>query len=209
MNEKSLDRLIATLPCALYEYVRWPDGSSKFIYVSAQVEDLFGWSAPEAMEDAMKLWGAVHPEDLERLLAEDKEANESRTRFDSEFRILARSGETKWLHLTSMPSDETHEGQEIWRGVMLDVTPRKSAELEQERLRGELKVAHADLEALSGLLPICLYCKKIRDDAGYWQKVESYLARHSQAKFSHGCCPDCADRLSHEAGLEATAEEAS
>jgi CheY-like chemotaxis protein len=55
----------------------------------------------------------------------------------------------------------------------------------------ELEQALAQVKQLQGLLPICSYCKKIRDDRNYWQQVESYIARHTEAKFSHGICPDC------------------
>jgi AmiR/NasT family two-component response regulator len=59
----------------------------------------------------------------------------------------------------------------------------------------ELRAALAQVKTLSGLLPICSNCKKIRDDAGYWQQVEIYIAKHSQAEFSHGLCPDCMQAL--------------
>lgn len=59
-----------------------------------------------------------------------------------------------------------------------------------ERVR-ELESALADVKHLSGLLPICAYCKKIRNDQNYWQQVESYVSEHSEAQFSHGICPDC------------------
>jgi hypothetical protein len=55
----------------------------------------------------------------------------------------------------------------------------------------ELKNALADVNQLSGLLPICAYCKKIRDDKGYWNQIEAYLQKHTEAEFSHGICPDC------------------
>jgi hypothetical protein len=53
----------------------------------------------------------------------------------------------------------------------------------------------ARVKTLSGLLPICSSCKKIRDDEGYWQQLETYIARHSQAEFTHSMCPDCATRF--------------
>lgn len=62
---------------------------------------------------------------------------------------------------------------------------RESALIEQ------LQQALAQVKKLSGLIPICAHCKKIRNDAGYWQKVESYIQQHSEAKFTHGLCPDC------------------
>jgi CheY-like chemotaxis protein len=72
---------------------------------------------------------------------------------------------------------------------------RKSAALERDRLIGELREALANIKTLSGLIPICAGCKKIRDDKGYWSQVETYVAKHSGAKFSHGICPECAQKL--------------
>jgi phosphoserine phosphatase RsbU/P len=65
----------------------------------------------------------------------------------------------------------------------------------------ELQDALARVKTLSGLLPICSYCKKIRDDRDYWQHLESYLADHSEAQFSHGVCPDCFERARRELGV--------
>ncbi len=55
----------------------------------------------------------------------------------------------------------------------------------------ELEQALAEIKTLTGILPICSYCKKIRSDEGYWQQVEEYIGQHSKALFSHGLCPDC------------------
>ena len=60
-----------------------------------------------------------------------------------------------------------------------------------ERVR-ELETALAKVKTLSGMLPICAACKKIRDDKGYWMQIESYIRHHSEAEFSHGVCPECA-----------------
>jgi DNA-binding response OmpR family regulator len=67
--------------------------------------------------------------------------------------------------------------------------------LERERLIVELREALVHIKTLSGLLPICAGCKKIRDDKGYWSQVESYIARHSEATFTHSLCPDCMKKL--------------
>jgi len=58
---------------------------------------------------------------------------------------------------------------------------------------GELEEALKQVKQLQGILPICSYCKKIRDDQNYWQRVESYIGEHSEAQFSHSVCPDCYD----------------
>jgi len=59
----------------------------------------------------------------------------------------------------------------------------------------ELRKALAEIKILSGLLPICSSCKKIRDDQGYWTQLESYISEHSEAEFTHGCCPECMKKL--------------
>jgi AmiR/NasT family two-component response regulator len=67
--------------------------------------------------------------------------------------------------------------------------------MELRRLNAELQAALAKVKTLSGLLPICASCKKIRDDQGYWHQVEVYIRDHSEVEFSHGICPDCAQKL--------------
>jgi PAS domain S-box-containing protein len=76
-----------------------------------------------------------------------------------------------------------------------DITRRRQAEQDKERLIRELQQALADVKTLHGLLPICASCKKIRNDQGYWQNLEGYICEHSEAEFSHGLCPDCLRRL--------------
>lgn len=76
-----------------------------------------------------------------------------------------------------------------------DITERKEREEAHERLIAELKDALSNIKILKGLLPICASCKKIRDDKGYWKKIEIYIQEHSEADFSHGICPDCATRF--------------
>jgi PAS domain S-box-containing protein len=72
-----------------------------------------------------------------------------------------------------------------------DITDRKRMEEEREKLIRELQDALANIKTLHGLLPICSYCKKIRDDKGYWNRIESYIQDHSGAEFTHGMCPEC------------------
>ena len=71
----------------------------------------------------------------------------------------------------------------------------KQAEEEKERLIEELQEAMSEVKKLSGFLPICANCKKIRDDRGYWNQIESYIKNHSEAQFSHSMCPECAEKL--------------
>jgi PAS domain S-box-containing protein len=79
-----------------------------------------------------------------------------------------------------------------------DITKRKLAEQEREKLIAELREALEKIKTLRGLLPMCAWCKKIRDDQGYWKKVEDYLKEHSDATFTHGICPECLKKVSPE-----------
>jgi len=81
--------------------------------------------------------------------------------------------------------------------LVLALALQRLAALEQEltAARTELESARAELSSLSGLLPMCAWCKKIRDDDGYWLQVEGYLANRTDAEFSHAMCPDCFDRI--------------
>ena len=79
--------------------------------------------------------------------------------------------------------------------VTKDISRQKQIEKEKELLISRLKTALDEVKKLSGLLPICSRCKKIRDDKGYWNQIESYIQKHSKATFSHGLCPECSDKL--------------
>ena len=78
-------------------------------------------------------------------------------------------------------------------------------EMEEDRLKKanqllknqfeELKSAKNEIKILTGLIPICANCKKVRDDKGYWNQIESYISKHSDARFSHALCPECLDKL--------------
>ncbi len=88
--------------------------------------------------------------------------------------------------------------------IVLHAIERREVEVEQDRLIRDLQGSFAQIDALHDLLPICCECKQIRDDDGYWHKLESYLASHSEFRFSHGYCPICADALMKKSGIKST-----
>ena len=81
------------------------------------------------------------------------------------------------------------------RRLRREIGEREKAEREREKVIYELQTALSNIRQLKGLLPICSSCKKIRDDQGYWQRVDKYLTEHSGAEFSHSICPDCLKKL--------------
>jgi len=92
-------------------------------------------------------------------------------------------------------------GQVSLQATVREITERKRIEEEREKLIHELQNALAEVKTLSGLLPICAHCKNVRDDKGYWNKIESYIHQHSGAQFSHGICPECAKKFFSEFNL--------
>ncbi len=79
--------------------------------------------------------------------------------------------------------------------ISKDVTARVNLEKGREELVRELQTALAEIKTLKGLITICCSCKNIRNAGGYWEQVESYLSRHSEAEFTHGICPHCIKKL--------------
>jgi hypothetical protein len=115
--------------------------------------------------------------------------------WEGELRHITRNGmpiivASRWV-VHRNPNDDLSEFLVINR----DITERMKMVEEKERLIDDLQKALANVMMLSGLIPICASCKKIRDDKGYWNEVESYIRDHSEARFSHGICPECAKKL--------------
>jgi hypothetical protein len=142
----------------------------------------------------MNFWDIVHP-DHKALVQErgQKRQRGQETTNRYEFKIITKNGIEKWVDLT---------GASMLIGIqpagvvsVADITRHKRAEEERERLILELKEAFSKVKALSGLLPICASCKKIRNDKGYWEQVEVYIRDRSEAEFTHGFCPECAETL--------------
>ena len=114
--------------------------------------------------------------------------------YRQEFQCLSKTGEPVWFQEDARI---IKMGPKTWRlfGVSMDITDRKKAEEQRERLVKELQAALTQVKQLRGMLPICANCKKIRDDGGYWNQIESYFKSHADVEFSHGLCPDCVEEL--------------
>lgn len=86
-------------------------------------------------------------------------------------------------------------GHEFTCTIFRDISVRKQAQAERERLIVELKEAMGKVRMLNGLLPICASCKKIRNEHDHWEHLETYIRQRSAADFTHGLCPDCLAKL--------------
>ena len=106
---------------------------------------------------------------------------------DDELAALARASNDMAARLKKSYTSVENLQQEI--------TERKRIEEEREKLIKDLQEALARVKVLSGMLPICTSCKKIRDDKGYWNQIEVYIRDHSETEFTHSICPDCFKKL--------------
>jgi PAS domain S-box-containing protein len=105
---------------------------------------------------------------------------------------------TRTFSLVSSIMRDHHGEQQAIVCVVRDISEQKCSEQEREQLISQLQNALANVRQLSGMLPICACCKKIRDDQGYWQQIESYIRTHTEAEFTHSMCPACADKAYKE-----------
>jgi PAS domain S-box-containing protein len=134
----------------------------------------------------------VHPEDLAHVRQAVSHLPDSAPGKTVDVRLSTESGQ--WLETEMLVSSFSISGVS-GRRILLsarDVSERRAAQREREKLIQELQEAIAKIKVLSGFIPICSSCKKIRDDQGYWNQLESYIQSHSEAQFSHSICPDCA-----------------
>jgi hypothetical protein len=98
------------------------------------------------------------------------------------------------LVLASIIVFSSNLGSRVER-YLRDISERRRAQEEKEKLINQLREALARVKLLSGMLPICSHCKKIRDDKGYWKRIETYIRDHSEVEFSHSICPQCMESL--------------
>ena len=129
----------------------------------------------------------VHPDDRARTLNQNRDVRGGEQALSFENRYLCKDGSFRWF-LWNATRDPA---QQVIYSVARDITARKEAEVERERLVSELQSALAEVKVLRDILPICSYCRRVRDDEDYWQSVEAYVARYTGTRFSHSICPTC------------------
>ena len=159
-------------------------------------EIIYGYTAAEAIGQHISMH--IPPEHLH-------EIPDLLARIDRGERIVhhetirrRKSGDDINVSLTISPIRDGSDSIIGASTIARDMTERERVQKEREKLITELQEALAKVKTLKGLLPICAWCKKIRDDRGYWQQIEAYIRDHSEADFSHGICPACVQKVREE-----------
>lgn len=129
----------------------------------------------------------VHPDDRERTLKQNSNVRAGGQALAFENRYMCKDGSYRWFLWNAIPDS----AESVIYSMARDITVARRAREEREQLVRDLQSALAEVNSLREILPICSYCKKIRDDENYWHTVESYISLHTSTLFSHGICPSC------------------
>ncbi len=180
-----------------YDLETWLSPTGELLYMSPSCQRITGYHREDFIADPQLLYRIIKANDDEKTIRREFEhhllAHEGNLKL--EFCIVRSDGEERWIEHICQPvfsPDGRYLGR---RASNRDITSRKAVEAEKEKLIVKLQEALENIDTLSGLLPICANCKKIRDDRGYWNQIESYVSKHSKAAFSHSMCPECADKI--------------
>lgn len=165
-----------------------------YTYVSPKIRDYLGYEPEEVIGktpfDLMPEKEAVRLRDIFNELVA---AGKPFTAIPNE--NISRDGGSVVFETSGVPVFDTNGKLTGYQGIDRDITERRIMEHQREKLIVKLQKALAEIKELRGFLPICAECKKVRDDEGYWQQIEKYIQDRTKAKFSHGLCPCCAEKL--------------
>ena len=161
------------------------DQNGKVYEANQEYAHMLGYSMQEVKQ--LYVWDWDTQWTKEQLLEMIRTVDETGDHFETSH--LRKDGTYYDVEISTNGS--VYRGQKLVFCVCRDITERKRAQKEREKLIKELQEALKEIKTLRGILPICSFCKKIRNDKGYWEQVEVYIRKHSQADISHGICPEC------------------
>jgi PAS domain S-box-containing protein len=192
------EKKLADIAASLGEGVIVIDAEGRLTFMNPEAERLLGWKSEELL--GKELHATIHhqrPDGTTYPLDECASNEVLRTgvrQTVARDAYLRKDGSFLPISYVTAP---VRESDRVVAAVIAfqDITMRQMIEEERERLIGELKEALDNVKKLEGMLPICASCKRIRDDKGSWHQIEEYIHEHSEAEFSHGICPECAQKI--------------
>lgn len=161
--------------------------TGKITDVNPFLTDILGYSHAEII--GKRLWELGVFKDIEESREAFKELQTNEYIRYEDLPLQTKDGRS--INVEFVSNVYQVNGGKVIQCNIRDITRHRQAEEEREKLIEELKDALEKIKKLSGLLPICSYCKNIRNDEGYWQRIEQYIRDHSEANFTHGICPEC------------------
>ena len=199
-SEEKFRQIITTVR----EGIVFINAERRITFANIFFAEMFGYSLEELVGQSITI--LLFAEDLQDFLRRQDEREKGKIeQFERRFRT--RDGQELWAIVSASPYID-NEGRITGAfSTITDITERKKAETTLLEKNNELQRAMSQIKTLKGIVPICMNCKKIRDDRGYWNQVEVYVRNHTEAEFSHGICPDCIGKLYPEYDLSDSAED--
>ena len=177
------------------------DSEGRIIYANQATETILGYQLNDFINT--HAFEIIHPDDRETIKNDMLSLSTKNQLPSRDIRLLKKDGSYIDVEVRGFV---VALGENKYVGAIIrDISSRKRTEKELESYRNsleelvkertvKLKKALAEVKILKGVFPICSFCKKIRDDKGFWNQVEVYIKEHSEADFSHSICPDCAQK---------------
>jgi PAS domain S-box-containing protein len=190
-SEERYRRLVDNAPDAILVY-----NNELILYANSAAFLLFGTERPEQLI-GQPIVSIIHP-DFRELAGEhfDLAENEDLSGSRLDLRLIRFDGAP--IDVAAVGIRIIYKGKSAVQIIFHDITERKQFQDELADKVEQMEAALAKVKQLEGIIPICMYCKKIRDDKESWQQLESYITQHSEALFSHGICPDCFQKVYNE-----------
>ena len=195
-TQQEIESIVKTVPDIIYRL----DPQGRITFVSDSVKR-YGYQPEELI--GTKVIKLVYPEDKAKTIHRIKERRTgARSTKSFETRLTTKNQTVASFEVFIISAEGLYSPKKFGlgtfvgtQGIARDISARKQAEEEREKLHAKLQEAFDNIKTLKGLLPICANCKNIRDDKGYWNQIEAYIRDRSDAEFSHSICPDCAEKL--------------
>ncbi len=183
------------------DMIHMNDSEGRIIYANQATETILGYPLDELINTPA--FEIIHPDDRENIKKDMSVLSTDNQLPPREIRLLKKDGSNIYVEVRGfiIAIDE----KKYIGAIIRDISSRKKTEKElvshrnsleklvEERTQ-KLQKALDEVKTLKGIFPICCFCKKIRDDNGFWNQVEDYIRAHSEADFSHAFCPDCAEK---------------
>ena len=164
----------------------------RIVFANTAISKYMGFTREELVDNPNP-FGFIHPDDVNMVFERHmKRLNNEPVEDVYPFRVVTKEGRVLWLEIT--PIRIQWKGEPATLNFLTDITERVRAEEDREKLIRELQEALNEIKTLRAILPLCSFCKKIRNDKGYWERVDVYIHKYLQADISHGICPECAKK---------------
>ncbi|NWO05990.1 MAG: sensor domain-containing diguanylate cyclase [Alteromonadaceae bacterium] len=174
-SKHELSDFLGILPAVLYEYVLYPDGSSELLYLSPSSRNILGQPPEYFVEDVNRFWEMVHPNDRQRIRAEDARANKAGELFVSEVRFFHPNGQEHWLQLCSKPTPDQYNGVDIWIGYIIDITRLKEMEGKLVQANRKLQTL-SDTDGLTGLANRRCFDQALENEWAHYRRIKQPFA---------------------------------